>query len=258
MTPLYRLLRMILLLPLLSACPALMAAEVPVIAAASDAKFALQDIAEAFRQDTGKSVRISYGSSGNLFRQIQQGAPFELFLSADKRYIEQLQQLQLATDKSVIYALGRLVLLTAQNSPLNLDEQLQDLNLALQDGRLQRFAIANPEHAPYGVAAREVLQHQGLWPRIQAHLVMGENVAQAAQFGSSGAAQGALVSYSLALAPDLKDKIRFVLIPQSFHRPLKQAMALLNPAGDTATLFYHYLQQDKARKILSDYGYILP
>jgi len=231
------------------------AAEIPIIAAAASVKLALQDIADAFRQDTGKSVRLSFASSGNLTRQIQQGAPFELFLSANTAYVEQLQQQKLAQDQKFVYALGRLVLLTTVASPLTLDEQLQGIRQSLQTGRLKHFAIANPELAPYGVAAREVLQHWQLWSSIQSHLVLGENVAQATQFAASGAAQVGLVSYFLALAPQLKNKIRFVLIPQAFHQPLAQTMVLLNRAGDTAKLFYRYMQQHKAQQILNRYGY---
>lgn len=245
-------------LSMLFACPLVKADEVPVIAAASSIKFALQDIAEAFRQDTGKNVRISYASSGNLTRQIQQGGPFQVFLSANSRYVEQLYQQHKTVDQGVIYALGRLVVLTAKNSTLPLDEQLYGLEQALQKDRIQHFAIANPEHAPYGVAAREVLQHQGLWNLIKPSLVQGENVAQATQFAVSGAAQASLTSYSLALAPQLKSNSRIQLIPQTFHRPLKQTAVLLNNAADTAKLFYHFLQQDKARSILSRYGYTAP
>lgn len=250
--------RLWLSLAIIFASPLLKADDIPIIAAAANVKFALQDIAAAFRQDTGQTVHISYSSSGNLTRQIQQGAPFELFLSANSQYVKDLQHKHLAQDQSVVYALGRLVLLASKNSSLILDEQLNDLNLAIQDGRLQRFAIANPKHAPFGAAAREVLQHQGLWSLIQPYLVVGENVAQAMQFAASGATQGGLVSYSLALTPALKNKTRLVLIPQNLHQPLEQTMVLLNHAGDTAKQFYHYLQQDTARKILSSYGYTTP
>ena len=249
------LLKIWLLLFLFLGASSLHAADVPIIAAAASVKFALQDIATAFRQDTGKTVRCSFSSSGNLTRQIQQGAPFELFLSANTHYVDQLQQQKLAQSNKIVYALGRLVLLSAAGSPLTLNEQLQGIKQAIKNGRLQHFAIANPEHAPYGVAAREALQHQGLWAVIQSHLVLGENVAQAAQFAASGAAQAGLISYSLALAPALQDKTLYVLIPQSFHQPLEQAMVLLNNAGDTAEQFYQYIQQDTARDILSRYGY---
>lgn len=247
----------LILLPLLIS-PLSMAADTPVIAAASSVKFALQDIAQAFYQDTGKTLRISYSSSGNLTRQIQQGGPFELFLSANARYVEQLHQQHKTQGQSTVYALGRLALLTTQNSSLLLDEYLHGIRQVLEKGELKRFSIANPEHAPYGVAAREVLQQLNLWELAQPNLVLGENVAQAAQFASSGAAQVGLISYALALAPALQNRTRYLLIPTALHQPLQQTMVLLNNASDTAKLFFHYLQQDKARTILSRYGYTAP
>ena len=238
--------------------PLLKAADIPIIAAASSVKFALQDISQAFHQDTGKTVRISYSSSGNLTRQIFQGAPFELFLSANAKYVAQLYQQKKTRDQGSVFALGRLALLTTINSPLLLDEQLHELKQALQKGQLKRFAIANPDHAPYGVVAREVLQRLDLWKLAQPNLILGENVAQATQFASSGAAQVGLISYSLALAPALQNRTRYLLIPAILHQPLQQTVVLLNNAGDTAKLFFNYLQQDKARAILSRYGYTLP
>lgn len=236
----------------------LTAAEIPVIAAAASVKIALKEIAEAFYQDTGKTVRISYSSSGNLTRQILQSGPFELFLSANSRYVDQLYQQQMSNDHGVVYALGRLVLLTNNNTTISLDEQLSGIKQALQKNQLHHFAIANPVHAPYGVAAREVLQRQGLWEQIQPHLVLGENAAQATQFATSGAAQVSLTSYSLALAPILQNTTRYLLIPATMHQPLKQTAVLLKNAGNTCKLFFNYLQQEKARQILTQYGYTKP
>ena len=247
-----------LVLLLIVFSPLLTAADIPVIAAASSVKFALQEIAREFKQETGKTVRISYSSSGNLTRQIQQGAPFELFLSANANYVEQLYQQQKTQDQGYVYALGRVALLSANNTSLLLDKDLQGLKQALKKGQLQRVAIANPEHAPYGVAAREVLQHMQLWALLQPRLVLGENVAQAAQFASSGAAQVGIISYSLALAPALKNRTRHLLLPAAWHQPLQQTMVLLNNAGETAKLFFNYLKQDKARAVLSRYGYTTP
>ncbi|MDF1582118.1 MAG: molybdate ABC transporter substrate-binding protein [Methyloprofundus sp.] len=238
--------------------PILSATEIPVIAAASNIKFALEEIATAFHQETGKSLHISYGSSGNLTRQIQQGGPFELFLSANAHYVEQLYQQHKTLDQGHVFALGRLALLTPINADLMLDDQLNGLKNALQSGQLQRIAIANPEHAPFGIAAREALQKQQLWIPLQPHLILGENVAQATQFASSGAVQVGLVSYSLALAPALKNRVRYALISDALHQPLQQTAVLLNNAGDTAKLFFHYLLQEKARGILSRHGYTTP
>ncbi len=247
-----------LMIVLLLSSTAFASDDVPVIAAAASVKFALQDIAEAFYNDTGKSVRISYSSSGNLTRQIQQGGPFELFLSANAPYVAQLYQQQKTLDQGTVFAFGRMALITTKNSSLLLDKQLNGLKLVLQQGQLQHIAMANPEHAPYGIAAREVLQQSGLWTLAQPHLVLGENAAQAAQFASSGAAQVGLIAYALALAPALQNRTRSLLIPQSLHQPLQQTMVLLNNAGESAKLFYLYLQQDKARTILSRYGYTTP
>lgn len=234
------------------------AAEIPIIAAAASVKFALQDIAEEFNRDTGKTVRISYSSSGNLTRQIQQGAPFEMFLSANADYVAQLYQQHKTRGQGVIYALGRLVLLTHKNSKIRLDQKLSGIKQALQDGELQRFAIANPVHAPYGVAGKEILDKLGLWELTAPNLVLGENIAQAAQFTRSGAAQAGLISYSLALAPVLQKQTRAILLPATLHQPLKQSMVLLNNAGKTSKLFFNYIQQNKARSILSRYGYSAP
>jgi molybdate transport system substrate-binding protein len=203
-------------------------------------------------------VRISYSSSGNLTRQIRQGAPYELFLSANADYTELLYRQQKTLDKGVTFALGRLAILTDKNSSLPLDEELVAIKKLAEAGQLHRFAIANPMHAPYGVAAREVLQQLGLWKSIKSYLAVGENAAQAAQFVSLGAAQAGLVSYSLVLAPALQNRTHSLLIPANLHQPLQQTMVLLNNAGETSKLFFIYLQQDKARAILSRYGYSVP
>ena len=243
---------------LFSVSSLLTAADIPAIAAASSMKFALTDIVAAFHKETGKMVRISYSSSGNLTRQIQQGAPYQLFLSANNQYINQLYQRQLTENKGISFALGRLALLSNKSIPLDLSNQLDGLKAMLQQQEIHHFAIANPTHAPYGIAAREVLKNQGLWQLIQEHLVLGENAAQATQFVSSGAAEMALVSYSLALAPAIQKTTHSVLISSALHKPLNQAAVLLKNAGDTAKLFFRFLQQDESRQILSHYGYSKP
>ncbi len=230
----------------------------PVVAAASDLKFALDEIAETFRKDTGHLLRISYGSSGNFARQIAQDAPFELFLSADESYVFQLAQQNHTPDQGLMYALGRIVLFAPNGSPLKPDAQLTDLRAAASDGRIQRFAIANPEHAPYGRAAMQALQSAGLWDVLRPRLVMGENVSQAAQFAASGSAQGGIFAYSLALAPAFGARGQYVLIPDKLHLPLRQRMVLTRKAGPTARVFYDYLQQPSARAVLKRHGFALP
>lgn len=234
------------------------AAEAPVIAAASDLKFALEDIARQFARETGHTVKLSFGSSGNFFRQISQNAPFELFMSADEQYVFDLAKQGLTVDQGSLYAIGRLVLFAPNGSPLIPDAGLKGLSDALQKGRIKRFAIANPEHAPYGRAAKEVLSAAGLWDAMQGELVLGETVAQAAQFAVSGSAQGGLIAYSLALSPKIKAQGSFALLPEKLHRPLRQRMVLLKQAGGTAKAFHAYLLKPEARSVFEQYGFVLP
>ena len=227
----------------------------PSVAAASDLKFALDEIAARFRQQTGKAVRLTYGSSGNFYRQIQQGAPFELFLSADEDYVSRLAREGLTVDAGIRYATGRIVLFVPKGSTVKADPALADLRAALNDGRLRRLAIANPEHAPYGRAARQTLEHEGLWQSLSTRLVLGENVSQAAQFAASGSAQAGIFALSLALSPDFAGKGDYVLIPESRHEPLRQRAVLLKRSGETARAFLLFLQQPAAQEVFRRYGY---
>jgi len=247
-----------LLLAAVAAAAASAPAAPPVVAAASDLQFALADIAAAFRRDTGTEIRLAFGSSGNFRTQIAQGAPFELFLSADEAYVEALAAEGRTVDRGVRYATGRLVLFVPSGSPLALDPTLADVKAAGADGRLARFAIANPEHAPYGRAAREALQRAGAWDAVASRLVLGENVSQAAQFATSGAAQGGIFAYSLALSPAVAGKGRYALLPAGSHAPLHQRMVLVKGAGEAARAFYGYLQQPAARAAFRRYGFVLP
>jgi molybdate transport system substrate-binding protein len=230
------------------------------VAAAADLQYALAEVAEQFRRDTGRAVRLTFGSSGNFTHQLVQGAPFELFFSADEQYIFHLVDKGVAENEGALYAIGRVVLFAPHGSPLAVDEQLQDLREALEDGRIRRFSIANPEHAPYGRAAKAVLKHAELWTAIEPRLVFGENAAQAMQFAASGASQGGIVPLSLSMAPQVARLGEFALIPAEWHtaEPLRQRMALMKSAGETARAFYDYLQQPSAREILLRFGFVLP
>jgi molybdate transport system substrate-binding protein len=234
------------------------AATTPLIAAASDLQFALPEIAAGFTRDTGRDVRLVFGSSGNFRRQIAEGAPFELFLSADEDYVAALAREGRTEDEGVRYATGRIVLFAATDSPLRPDAALADLKAAIADGRIRRFAIANPEHAPYGRAAREALQAAGLWDALAPRLVLGENVLQAAQFATTGGAQGGIFAYSLARSPALAGKGAYVLLPAQSHAPLHQRMVLVKGAGPIAREFYRYLQQPAARAVFARAGFALP
>ena len=232
--------------------------EAPVVAAAADLRFALAEIAKAFTADTGLTVRLSLGSSGNFARQIRQGAPFQMYLSADEAYVLDLARDGFTRDAGALYAVGRIVIITPHGSPLKADGSLDDLKAALADGRLARFAIANPEHAPYGRRAEEALRHRGLWDAVRPKLVLGENVGQAAQFATSANAQGGIIAYSLALAPQVAALGRYQPIPGGWHSPLRQRMVLLKNWRPVAGRFYAYVQQPAARAIFRKYGFVLP
>ena len=244
-----------LALPLVAA-PA--AAQAPAIAAAADLKFALAELADRFKAATGREVRVAFGSSGNFTQQIENGAPFELFLSADEGYVERLAAKGLTRDAGVLYAIGRVVLFVPAGSPLKADPTLVDLRAAIGDGRLKRFAIANPEHAPYGRAARETLQAAGLWDVIRPALVLGENVAQATQFAAGGNAQGGIVASALTKTPEVARLGTAVLLPASMHTPLRQRMVLLRNAGPVAAEFFAWLQTKPAREVFVRHGFALP
>ena len=233
-------------------------ATAPAIAAASDLQFALAEIASGFTRDTGRHVRLIFGSSGNFRRQIAEGAPFELFLSADEAYVAALAKEGRTEDAGIRYATGRIVLFAPRDSKLRPDPALADLKSAVADGRVRHFAIANPEHAPYGRAAREALQAAGIWDALVPHLVLGENVSQAAQFATTGGAQGGIVAYSLVRSPALADLGNYVLLPAESHAPLHQRMVLVKGAGGTARDFYRYLQQPAAREVFARFGFALP
>ena len=233
-------------------------AEVPVIVAASDLKFALEEVAAKFAADTKRELKLVFGSSGNFAREIEQGAPFQMFLSADEVLVFKLAEAGKTVDRGVLYALGRIVIMVPHGSPLKADPELKDLAAALSEGRIKKFAIADPEHAPHGKRAEEALRHAGLWDRIKDHLVLGENVSQAAQLVTAGDAQGGIIAYSLALSPSVSKLGRYALIPDTWHEPLKQRMVLIKGANETTQAFYRYLQQPAARDILRRYGLARP
>jgi molybdate transport system substrate-binding protein len=230
----------------------------PTIAAAANLNFALTEIANQFKAERGTPVEVVFGASGTLTRQIQDGAPFEVFLAADEEFPNQLTKAGLTRDAGVIYATGRLALFAPNGSPLTVDERLNGLARLIKNGKVGRFAIANPDVAPYGKAAESVLRKRGLWDAIRPQLVLGDTIAQAAQFATTGNAIGGLVAYSLVLGPGFAERGKYAVIPESDHSPLRQRMVLLKRAGATATQFYAYLQGKTARAILRKHGYGVP
>lgn len=231
---------------------------VPTVAAAADLKFALEEVAAQFEKDTGRKIRLVFGSSGTFLAQLLQGAPFHLYMSADEAFVFKLADAGKTRDRGRLYAYGRIGIIVPNGSPLKADPELKDLAAALQDGRLQRFAIANPEHAPYGARAREVLTALGLWDAIKPKLVYGENIAQTAQFATSGSTQGGIIALSLAKAPAVAALDSFALLPERLHQPLAQRMVLLKDAPDAVVAFYDYLAAPTAQAIMSRYGFTMP
>jgi len=230
----------------------------PAIAAAANLNFAVTEIARQFERDRGTRVDVVFGASGVLTRQIRDGAPFEMFLAADEEFPDQLTAAGLTRDAGAVYAIGRLVLFAATGSPLAVDERLEGLSRLLHAGAVTHFAIANPAVAPYGRAAEATLRKHGLWDPIRSRLVLGDSIAQAAQFATTGNAVGGLIAYSLAREPALADKGTYALIPQTDHPPLRQRMVLLKHATPAVEQFYVYMQESAARTVLIKNGYEVP
>lgn len=226
------------------------------IAAAANMNVALPALIGEFERVNGARLSVSYGSSGNLARQILQGAPFELFVSADEDTVFRLADAGVARDRGMLYAVGRLALYVPGASKVALDDRLDGLRAGWSG--ITKFAIANPEHAPYGRAARETLSALGLWPLVQPKLVLGESVAQAAQYVLSGAAQAGLIPLSLAVAEPLARAGRHIVIDERLHAPLRQRMVLVRNAGATAESFYRFLQSPAARESLRRAGFGVP
>jgi len=234
------------------------AARAPMVAAAANLNFALTEIARAFERERGFRVELVFGASGTLTRQIQDGAPFELFLAADEEFPHRLANAGLTRDRGVVYATGRLVVFAPNGSPLEPDAQLEHLVRLAKLGKVGRFAIANPEVAPYGRAAEAVLKKHGLWEALRPNLVIGDSITQAALFATTGNAVGGLLAYSLALTPELAGRGSYALIPDDDYPPLRQKMVLLKRAGPQAVQFYEFVQGGAAKAILGKYGFSVP
>jgi molybdate transport system substrate-binding protein len=232
----------------------LAAAQTLSVAAASDLQFALKDIAARYEKETGTHIQITFGSSGNFFAQIQNGAPFDLFFSADLDYPQKLAAAGLADPATLSeYASGKIVLWTRNDSPIDLTEGLRVvLNL-----RVRKIAIANPDHAPYGRAAVAALQHEDLYERVRTKLVLGENISQAAQFADSGSADVGIIALSLALAPAMKERGKYVELPADSYPPLRQACVVLksSPHQAVARAFLAFLKKPDTIALLKANGF---
>jgi molybdate transport system substrate-binding protein len=228
------------------------------VAAAADMSAALPPLIDTYTKKTGRTVKLSFGASGNLTNQIRNGAPFDVFFSADEEYPEQLIAAGLASKETLYrYSVGRLVLWVPSDSPLDLWRL--GIN-ALLDPSIKKISIANPAIAPYGRAAAAALRHFGIYDQVASRLVIGENISQAAQFVESGNAQAGLVALSHALSPAMKDKGRYWTVPLDAYPPLNQAAVVLSKSKqkDAARKFLRFVQSDEAIALLAKYGFTLP
>lgn len=228
------------------------------VAAAADMSAALPKLASSYTKKTGQAVKLLFGSSGNLTNQIRNGAPFDVFFSADEQYPQQLIAEGLASKDTLYrYAVGRLVLWVSADSPLDLSKL--GIN-ALLDPSVKKVSIANPATAPYGRAAEAALRHFGIYDRVASRLVFGESVSQAAQFVESGNAQAGMIALSHALAPAMKDKGRYWTVPLNAYPTLNQAAVVLSHSKqqDSARRFVDFLRSPEATSLLTSFGFSLP
>jgi molybdate transport system substrate-binding protein len=232
----------------------LCAAQEITVGAAADLQFAMQDVAAQFQQQTGKTVKLTYGSSGNFFQQIQNGAPFDMFFSANLDYPKKLESAGLVESGSYYpYAKGKIVVWVLNESKIKIDSGLK----VFLDPDVKKIAIANPQHAPYGQAAVAALQKEGIYDKVKDKFVLGENISQTASFVVSGAADAGVVALSLALSPNMKSKGRYAEIPVNEYPPIEQACVILNSSKnkETARQFLAFVQSEKVAAILSGYGF---
>lgn len=225
------------------------------LAAAADLKFAMDEIVIAFKKlSPGDELDVVYGSSGKFHTQIQQGAPYDLFFSADIAFPRELARNGFAASEVVPYGVGRIVLWSG-----SMDASKMTL-ASLADPKIARISIANPKHAPYGKRAEEALRAAGLWEQVEPKLVYGENIAHAAQFAQTGNAQVGIIALALAVNPALASKAGYGLIPDKWHAPLEQGFIITKRAAGNALArrFADFLGSKPARAVMTKYGFALP
>ena len=247
-----------LVLAALWAAPTCAAAGELTVAAAADLSLALQPIVNNYQRQTGNHVRLSFGASGDFFNQIQNGAPYDVFLSADLGYPQKLVEMRLADAGSLrTYAVGRLVLWVPRSSPL----ELQRLGMnAVLDASVRKIAIANPHFAPYGRAAVAALRHFGLYDKVAGRLVLGENIGQAAQFAESGNAQAGIIALAHAVAPSVRPLGRYWLVPEDSYPPLEQGAVIISRSKNKtmAAQFLNFLARPESQAIFHQFGFVSP
>jgi len=227
------------------------------ITAASDLQYAMKDIIGAYiRKNPDDKVSAVYGSSGKAFSQIENGAPYDMFFSADISYPQKLKTSGSAISEPKPYAIGRMTVWVTKSSGLDARKGIR----LLSDQKIRKIAMANPEHAPYGRIAKEVMEHYKVYDNVKSRIVLGENIQQTAQFVQTGAADVGMIAYSLALAPVLAKEGNYYLVPASAHKPIVQGYVLLKPASGnrTASEFERFIGSSEARMIFKRYGFTLP
>jgi molybdate transport system substrate-binding protein len=248
-------LRKLLALLIVNSSLAVAADPPPLVAAASNLAPALTEIADRFERSAGVRVKLSYSSSGNIARQILQGAPFHLFISADKKNLDRLRENGRPLLRETAFARGAIGFFIPSDSRLAGAGELHDIIKAIEFNHYRRLAIANPAHAPYGIAAEQALESAGVWIIDRNKLLLGENIAQAVQFTLSGAVDIGIIPTSSAIIPEVTRKGRFIPIPETWHQPILQYLALLSDSNASAVRFYDYLLTDDAINILMKFGY---
>ena len=227
------------------------------VAAAADLQFAMQDIAARFQKETGKGVQVTYGSSGNFFQQFQNGAPFDMFFSANLDYPKKLEAAGLTEPGSYYqYARGKIVIWVPNDSKLDLSSGIQ----VLLNPSIQKIAVANPQHAPYGQAAVAAMQKGNVYDKVKDKLVLGENISQTASFVVSGSADVGIVALSLALSPSMKDKGRYAEVPADEYPPIEQACVILSSSKnkEAASQFLSFIKTTTIGDVLRSYGFDVP
>ena len=231
------------------------AAEAPLVAVASNLTQAVTEIAGRFKSGTGIMLKLSFGSSGNFARQILQGAPFQLFLSADKKYVDMLRDNGQKFLQTSEYARGRIGFFIPEDSRLSGTAGLNEIINAIEFDDYRRMAIANPEVAPFGLAAEQALSYAGVWYINRNKLLLGENAAQTVQYSLSGAVDIGIIPASAAIQPEVRAHGSFIPIPETWHQPIQHYLVLFADANPSAIRFYDYLLTEAAQRILVTYGY---
>jgi len=231
-------------------------AQVPTIAVAANMKDAFSEIASAFRAGSKSDLKVVYGSSGNFFTQIINGAPFSLFIAADEQFPEELSKKGKTIDDGVIYAIGKLAIITKSSSGIVLSNSKADIAKAIS--KANKVAIAKPEIAPYGRAAVQYLKAEGLWDLAKDKLVYADNIGAATSYVVSGAADMGFTAYSLVKSPEMLKQTRFSLVDAKLYEPIKQRMVLIKGAPQEAIALYRFIQGSEAKAILQRHGYTTP